>query len=78
MLEKFGYGRNFIKWIKIPLINQESCIINGEKTTKYFKLKKGTRQGDSISAYLFILVLEVLFAVIKSNKTINGSETFRI
>ena len=34
---------------------------------KYFKLERGTPQGDLISAYLFILVLEVVFAVIKSN-----------
>ena len=31
---------------------QESCIINGGNTTKYFKLQKGARQGDPVSAYL--------------------------
>ena len=40
MLPKFGFGKHFIKWIKIFLINQESCRINGGKTTKYFKSKK--------------------------------------
>ena len=39
------------------LQNQESCIVNGGTTTNYFKLKKGARQGDPISAYLLILVL---------------------
>ena len=34
---------------------QESCIINEGKTTKYFELQKGARQGDAVSAYLFIL-----------------------
>ena len=58
------------------LTNQQSCIINGGKTSKYFKLKKGTRQEDSISAYLFILVLEVVFAVIKSNKMISSLKNF--
>ena len=33
---------------------------------KYFKLEKGTRQGDPISDNSFILVLVVVFAVIKS------------
>ena len=31
---------------------------------------------DPISAYLFILVSEVVFAVIKSNKKINGVKIF--
>ena len=43
------------------LRNQKSCIINGGNTTKYFKLKKYTRQGDQIFAYLFILVPETFF-----------------
>ena len=55
ILEKFGFGKTFIEWIKILLKNQESCIINGGKTSQYFNLERGTRQGDPISAYLFKL-----------------------
>ena len=68
-----GFGNRFLKWVKILLKNQESCIIN---TTKYFKLEKGTRQGDPISAYLFILVLETVFLSIKENKEIKGLNLF--
>ena len=57
VLEKSGFEKDFIKWIKILLQNQESWIVNGGTTTNYFKLEKGTRQGEPISAYLFILVL---------------------
>ena len=53
--------------MKILLANQKACIINGGKTIKYFKSKKGTRQGDPTLAYLSILVLEVVFAMAKSN-----------
>ena len=28
-LEKFGFGKTFIDWIKIFLDEQESCVING-------------------------------------------------
>ena len=55
-------------WIKTLQQNQESCIINAETTTNYFKLEKGTRQGDPISAYLFILVLEIVFLFTKESK----------
>ena len=57
------------------LKNQEFCVINGGKTSKYFKLERGTRQRDPISAYLFILVLE-FFIMIKTNKLIKGLSLF--
>ena len=55
VLKKFGFGQNFISWIEIILKNQESFVINGQTTTKYFKLNRRARQGDPISAYLIIL-----------------------
>ena len=39
---------------------------------KSIELKKRQRQGDSISAYIFILVLEIVLPVTKSSKKING------
>ena len=64
VLKKFGFGQNFISWIEIILKNQESCVINGGTATKYFKLNRGARQGDPISAYLFILAFEIPFVII--------------
>ena len=71
-LKKFGFGETFIRWIQILLINQEPCIINGETTTKYFKLEKCAGQGDPISAYFVILILEIAFIYISKNKNIKG------
>ena len=64
-LKKFGLGENYIHTIKVLLNNQQSCVINGGFTTRYFNLEKGAHQDDAISACLFILALEVLFELIK-------------
>ena len=70
VLNKFGFGSNFISWIKLLLNSQQSCVINGGNTTPYFNLEKGTRQDDPDP-------LEVLFVFIKSNENIQGIEIFK-
>ena len=65
--KKISFGNNFIDLIKILLTNQESCVINDGSTTSYFKLEKVARQGDPVSACLFIIALEIIFAMIRSN-----------
>ena len=72
-----GYGNDFIKWVEMLLECQESCIIDGDNTTKYFEFQKGARQGNPISAYLFILCLEIVFILIKANKRVKGSNIFK-
>ena len=50
--------------------------MNGGTTTKYFKLERGARQGDPIAAYLFILVLEIFFIMIRNNNYIKKLHIF--
>ena len=75
-LEKYGFGKNFISGVKILLRNQESCVLNGDTTRKYFLLGRGARQGDPVSAFLFILALEILLHLIKSKPEIKGLVIF--
>ena len=51
-------------------------MLNVGKTNHYFKLKRGTQQGDTISTYLFIQVLEKAFTLIKANNNIEGLDIF--
>ena len=76
VLRKFRFGQNFISWIETILKYQESCVINGGTTKKYFKLNRGACQGGLISAYLFIIALEILFLLIKQNPRIKGLNIF--
>ena len=76
VLKRFGFGQNFVSWIEIILKNQESCVITGGTTAKIFKLNREARQGDPVSAYLFILAFEILFLLIKKNPQIKGLNIF--
>ena len=75
-MKKFGLGNNFVSWIETLISKQESCAINGGNITQYFHLERGARQGDPISAYIFILVLEVLSFLVRNNKDIKGLNIF--
>ena len=77
ILWKFGFGIDFVSWIETILNNQEFCIINGGKSTKYFKLVRGAQQGDPISAYLFIFVLEIFFIFVKNNSKVKDLNIFK-
>ena len=52
--------------------DQKSCAMNGGVTTQNFKFEKGARPGDPVSAYLFILCLEIFCTVVKNNKDIKS------
>ena len=71
-LESFGFGPQFIQWVRTFMKNAESCVMNNGHSTGYFSLKRGTRQGDPLSAYLFILCVETLFIQIRENPDIKG------
>ena len=76
VLEAYGFGPNFVQWVKTLLYDQKSCVMNNVHSTGYFNLERGTRQRDPISVFLFALTIEVLFIMVRSKVNIRGLSIF--
>ena len=72
VLNKLNFGKNFAQWIEILYYNISSCVMNNGSTSKYFPVNRGVRQGDPLSPYLFLLVIEILAIQIRENRDIVG------
>ncbi|GJU07587.1 RNA-directed DNA polymerase, eukaryota [Tanacetum coccineum] len=60
ILNKFGFGAKWRNWIQGCLNStMGSILVNGSPTPE-FKFHKGLKQGDPLSPFLFILVMESL------------------
>ena len=77
-LAAFNFGSSFIQWIQTFYQNISGCVLNNGFSTGPFEIQRGVRQGDPLSPYLFIIVLEVLATSIRKNKDIQGIFVDRI
>lgn len=74
VLKRFGFGENFIQWIKILYKGVVTRIKCNGFLTKCFKLTRSVRQGCPLSALLYTLVAEPLGLAIKKEENARGIE----
>jgi hypothetical protein len=72
VLRAFNFDESFCRWIETFYRDIKSSVLVNGKTTEWFSIHRGCRQGDPISPYLFILSVEILATMIRENENIKG------
>ena len=71
-MEAFGFGPTFRSWIALLLKQRFSQVVMAGHPTPVIELERGVPQGDPISAYLFLIAVEILSVKIRSSTKIKG------
>ena len=77
VLTKFGFQGKFFNIVKNLFNGTRAKILINGFITKTVKLKRGIKQGDALSLYLFLIALEPLMRAIEANNDIVGVWTTR-
>ena len=72
VLEAFGCGPDFCQWIHTFYNGIKSSVLVNGTLGKWFHVRRGCRQGDPISPYLFVICVEILGIMIRENSNIKG------
>ena len=68
LLDRMGFGVKWRGWIKACISTVRFSIIVNGSSVGFFGSFRGLRQGDLLSPFLFLLIMEVLSRILKKTK----------
>lgn len=66
VLEKMKFPAKWCEWIMTCVMTASASILINRSPSNPFKLQRGLRQGDPLSPFLFVLIVEALNQMIKN------------
>lgn len=78
VLSKFGFGGNFIDWIRTLYRKPQAMIATNGQISAPFSLNRSSRQGCPLSPGLFVLAIEPLAEIIRQDSEIKGIKVGQI